>query len=189
MKKSLLNRINKALSEVSQEDITNGSGFYQRHHREIKAGASELDVDVDLYAKTVSILSPYNTWENNIADAHRLLFALKYEPEQLDRLTFTTFRANVDKAIAVFRGEKELTGGQTAMKTFGFYRNLMLDPEHVTIDRHMLKLVDLEKDYGIKSLTARAYHDIADHFRFVAKKHGIKPFELQAILWFHLRDK
>jgi hypothetical protein len=166
----------------------NGLKWYQKANRQIKESAMDIGVDVDLYSKIVAILSPYNRWENNISDAYKLLFCLKFERDQLEKLTFTTFRNNVEKAIDVYDGKVEFELTDTNMKTYSFYRNLMLDSNYVTIDRWMLKLLDFNKYFG-KTLTSKRYNEYSLLFHDIANEFEIEPYEIQAIFWEYARNE
>ena len=165
-----------------------GLNWYQKAHRQIKECAMDIGVDVDLYAKIVAILSPYNRWENNISDAYKLIFCLKFERDQLEKLTFTTFKNNVEKAIDVYDGKVDFELTDTNMKTYSFYRNLMLDSNYVTIDRWMLKLLDFNKYFG-KTLTSKRYNEYSILFHEIANEFEIEPFEIQAIFWEYARNE
>lgn len=189
--KNLYNKLNNIFIDIVNNYKTylnDGMNWYKKANRQIKESAFDIGVDVDLYAKIVAILSPYNRWENNISDAYKLLFCLKYERDQLDKLTFTTFRNNVDKAVDVYDGKIDFVPTETNMKTYAFYRNLMLDSEYVTIDRHMINLIDFNKYFG-KTLTSKRYNDYSLYFDIIARANNIEPYELQAIFWEYVRNE
>lgn len=162
--------------------------WYKKANVFCKNVAHELNIETDLVAKVVAILSPFNLWDNNKNDAHKLLFALKYERETVGLLTFTTFRNNVQKAIDVYDGKIDFELTDTNMKTYSFYQNIMLNDKYVTIDRWMMRLLDFEKYFG-KTLTKKRYIEFAKSFMYVAWKNKLKGYELQAILWEQIRNE
>lgn len=189
--KNLFNKLRNLFIEISRNHknyMSDGITWYEKAHKQIKESSHDLNVSIDMFAQIVAILSPYNRWENNISDAYKLLFCLKYERDQLDKLTFTTFKSNVDKAVKVFDGIQEFIMTDSNMKTYSFYKNLMLDSNYVTIDRHMLNLIDFEKYFG-KSLTSKRYNDYSIYFDMIASEHNLEPYEVQAIFWEYKRNE
>lgn len=188
MNNLLIKEIENIFLKLDPEVIQEGIKWYPDANKKIREVAHSLELPVKLVAEVVSILSPAQLWENNVAEAHKLLFSLKYEPEQIDKLTFTTYRSNVEKAIRVYNKEQVLTDEKSGFKTYSFAKNLLLDSSRVTIDRHMLKIADIEKLLNVKSLTKRAYSDFEEGILKVAKKYSLKGYELQAALWIHARE-
>jgi len=186
--KNILRNLFIDIVQNYSEYKNNGLNWYKKANRQIKESAIDLNVDIDLYAKIVAILSPYNRWENNISDAYKLLFCLKYERDQLQKLTFTTFKNNVEKAIDVYDGKVDFIMTDTNMKTYSFYRNLMLDSNYITIDRHMIKLLDFNKYFG-KTLTSKRYNEYSILFHEIANEFEIEPYEIQAIFWEYARNE
>lgn len=69
-------------------------------------------------------------------------------------------------------------------KVRAFLSNLTGDYEAVTIDGWILKF------FGFTGwITPRRYEKFADRIRGYAKKVGLKPAELQAVLWSYERDR
>ena len=78
---------------------------------------------------------------------------------------------------------------RTGSKTYHFYHNL-LEPDNsafITIDRHSY-LIATGETYT-SGLHLAKYERIADVYRKAAKKLGILPNELQALLWVDHRTK
>jgi len=185
----LIETIDQAVAGLDHKTINEGIEWYPEANKKIRRIAHSLALPSSVVAETVSILSPFQVWESNIEEAHKLLFSLKYEPDQLEKLTFTTYRSNVEKAIRVYRKEEVMNQDKGGFKTFAFAHNLLLKDQYVTIDRHMLKLVDIEKFFGTKSLTKKTYFAYAEAIKKVAKKYNLKGYEVQASLWLKLRDQ
>ena len=185
-------KVNAILStyydKVDPKNVNSGKDWYIQANIFCKNVAHELNIETDLVAKVVAILSPFNLWDNNKNDAYKLLFALKYERENVGLLTFTTFRNNVQKAIDVYDGKIDFELTDTNMKTYSFYQNIMLNDKYVTIDRWMMRLLDFEKYFG-KTLTKKRYVQFAESFMYVAWKNKLKGYELQAILWEQIRNE
>lgn len=176
------NTIDELFQSTKVSYIDKGKAWYYNANLKIKDIARNLQVDAKMVAETVAILSPFNLWENNLSDANRLLFSLKYERDQLESLTFTTFKSNVQKVIDMYDNGTDFEPTKTNMKTYAFSKNLMLDDKYVTLDRHMLRLIDFESIFG-KTLTQKRYHEYGSSFFHVGAKYGLKAYELQAVLW------
>jgi hypothetical protein len=69
-------------------------------------------------------------------------------------------------------------------KTKSFYMNIIGDPNAVTIDVWMLKVVGMtDKELGRKGV----YESLTDSFRVVAIELGVTASTLQAICWIVIR--
>lgn len=189
MNNLLIKQVEDTFLSLDSDIIKEGIAWYPQANKKVREVAHSLNLPVKLVAEVVSILSPAQLWENNVAEAHKLLFSLKYEPEQIEKLTFTTYRSNVEKAIRVYNKEQVLNDEKSGFKTYSFAKNLLLDSSRVTIDRHMLKIADIEKLLNVKSLTKKAYGEFEEAIQKVAKKYSLKGYELQAMLWLKLRDE
>lgn len=155
-----------------------------------------------------SILSPANSWEQNLNDVKRLL--KWYFRDSLDsnkRPTFRTYNQNVEKAKKyllereTFRNvHSHLDTYQTfnrftedwvkremkALKTLNFYHNLknpayINTEQYFTIDRHMLKIAG----FDTKQITPKQYNILKEIYSEAWKESKISCLfhEFQAILW------
>lgn len=124
----------------------------------------------------MAALSPYNRWPRNIVDCNNLFSAL-----HIDEFSTSTFRGNKEKAWKISKGEAQLQ--PSSLKTYAFYRNLMLDPKHVTIDVWYLRALGLE---GMK-LTPKRYGIIQKETIRLAEKHSLTGYQVQATIWIKIR--
>lgn len=180
-------KLKETYETLNPEHIIHGHEWYDNAYKLIKIYSDDLRVKPEEFATVTSILSPFNPWERNIVDASKLIFAVKYEPEQLEKLTFTTFKNNVRKAIGYIKGEVMLEYSG-ANKTYSFAKNLLLNPDYVTIDSHLLKLVDMQETFGVKTLTERAYNEYSETVKKVSKGYFLHGYQFQASLWLHARE-
>jgi hypothetical protein len=148
------------------------------------------NVPADKVAKIVAVLSPVSKWERNKRDAWLLLSWANLTEEQITNLPFGTYKANVRKAWRVYHDLEDLL--PKSQKTFAFYRNIMLDPDHVTVDRHaitaiggvkFLNKIASKSASGAYSLTEYRYKKAADAYKNMANKYNLTPYQLQAIVW------
>lgn len=180
--------LRETLTHVPSKDFNEGMQWYDRANEQTKIYANELEIEPKLFAEITSILSPSTVWEKNLDQAFDLVSKLKTEREEIGKLVFNTYKANVTKAIAVYDGKETLTESKgSGMKTYNFARNLMLDPKAVTIDRQMVKLLDINHFFGTKTLTYKTYYSYAKVLSTLAKELSMIPYQLQAILWLYAR--
>jgi hypothetical protein len=130
----------------------------------------------------VSALSPGVEWSRNKQEALQLIRG--------KRSGFTTYGQNVIKAIKALTHPNpiELFSPKTGAKTYNFFMAI-LQPERsdtVVIDRHAFR-VATGKDY-VGGLKPGQYRIIADHYIKAARKLGILPNQLQAVLWVWYRN-
>lgn len=182
------NKIRQNLREIyqttTQEERANGKQWYKTANqlskdiREATANAYTMET----IAEVIAALSPRNKWERNIEDANSVLKAHlnNMEPEAVKVCTFST---NKNKAFAIAEGIEAIKA--TARKTFAFTQNILLNPNHVTID-----LWHLRACFGATITTglgAVAYREIERITIEEADKVGLKGYEFQAIIWEKIR--
>lgn len=81
------------------------------------------------------------------------------------------------------------------MKIVSFHRNLLGDPNAVTVDRHAIRAAlpgTGDEAFDTKEAARRlgnkgTYAKVAQAYRLAAKKHGITPVEMQALVWGQIR--
>ena len=131
----------------------------------------------------ISALSPFVRWERNKEEARNLI---RYGKDTI----VTTYRRNKLKALAIIasgNSKEYLYKKHTSHKTYNFYMNILepSDPDFVTIDRWMLRILRLEmKDI----YTTKRYTILANNFIDVAHSIGIVPNILQATIWLEERN-
>lgn len=180
--------LRETLSHVPAKDFNAGLDWYDQANEQTKIYANELEIEPKLFAEITSVLSPSTVWEKNLDQAFDLVSKLKYEREEIGKLVFNTYKTNVTKAIAIYDNKATLDESKgTGMKTYNFARNLLLDPKAVTIDRQMIKILDINHFFGTKTLTYKTYYAYAKVLSTLAKEIKLIPYQLQAILWLYAR--
>jgi len=180
--------LRETLAHVPAKDFDAGLEWYDQANEQTKIYANELEMEPKLFAEMTSALSPSTVWEKNLDQAFDLASKLKYEREEIGKLVFNTYKANVTKAIDIYDGKVELNESKgTGMKTYNFARNLLLDKEAVTIDRQMINILDIKHFFGTKTLTYKTYYAYAKVLSTLAKEIKLIPYQLQAILWLYAR--
>lgn len=134
----------------------------------------------------ISALSPMNEWNNNLAEAEKLIF-MHINQIPYTEITFKTFLSNVGKATQILDLEEpcpneisKILYGKVGYKTYNFFWNIYQpnDENFVTIDRHMLTY------FGKEVITSkRMYDKMKQRLIDASNKLGLIPQQLQAILW------
>lgn len=165
-----------------------GLTWYRKAHEYAKALSREYDIPLENVVGVIAVTSVGNRWERNLADAEALCKAHAYGIP-FSKVKSATYKAQKAKAIRILDAEPEdvlrLIGTKHASKTRSFYSNI-LDPDtsiDVTIDRWIWRAVGMD---GIHA-SPRLYHAVADIFRTIARKHNVRPCELQAAIWIAIR--
>jgi len=126
-------------------------------------------------------LSPQMRWERNIYHAMRLLEAAR---NGLPMPGIPTYRANIEKALKALEMEdpSALFDPEKSPKTWSFYRNILGDPDPVTVDRHMYALWEFATGSPVRP-SLKYYQIIQEAIRDIAGMIRIQPRQAQAVLW------
>jgi len=187
---SWLVKIEEKFLLAEDHHIEAGLSWYDNANTWVTMTGLNYNVPADKVAKIVAVLSPGSKWERNKRNAWLLLSWANLTEEQITNLPFGTYKANVRKAWRVYHDLEDLL--PKSQKTFAFYRNIMLDPDHVTVDRHaitaiggvkFLNKIASKSASGAYSLTEYRYKKAADAYKNMANKYNLTPYQLQAILW------
>lgn len=169
------------LATATLEQWEAGIHWYRKAHEEARAMAETYGVSVSAVSGVIAALSPGNPWAKNIRDAKRLLDAVRSgEPVPM---IGSYGRRNIDKALSCLEQDPlDVLGGK---KVTAFY-TAIVKPDHdsvVVVDRHA-KGAAISKRGDKATLVRRSeYERIADAYRAVAKRAGLRPLECQAIVW------
>ena len=185
-KKPLSNyRINKAKQRtralLTRAQFTpvwdTGWWWYADAHQLWNHLAHTRKLSTDKVSQICACLSVGVHWEINKVDTHTLINAYQNNRD-IESFNVSTYDSMKRKSWAIMGDETTLK--PTALKTYAFYRNMMLDPEPVTIDRWMLRIFFQRP---IKSLTTARYRACEQIIRDVASEFNLLPYQAQAIVW------
>jgi len=184
-----------------------GKNWYINANKDLYKIINDLNLNhkINIYDASLicSILSPANSWKNNIKDTYNVLNHFFNNIEPADK--YTTYGQNVFKAFKYLKERKEyrlfnaqydlyqttmnfstnwINKNMKAKKTFNFYHNLsnpFFGGDYFTIDRHMLKILGIES----KQVTSKQYDVYKDLFLSVLNelKINLIPSQFQAVLW------
>ena len=136
-------------------------------------------VDGTSVCAVAAVLSPGVRWEGLINNMPDILKNTFYPP---------AYGKNNAKARQIILGAhpEYVVKGR---KVWSFWKNLCGIQDVVTVDSHMLSLAfRCKKPEDRPSITKGRYNAIEKAVVIVAKKYGITPAELQAILWVYQRE-
>lgn len=163
-------------------------------YKEAHAFACELsDITrqpLEIVCGVIAVLSPAVSWNTNKLDAIAMLTS-----PSCHLVTVSTYGQNKTKAINLINtGDLNQIGGR---KVTSFYHNILnpLCTKNVTIDRHAARAC-----YGLKGLkmssddippiaSDKRYNQYKTLYKRLAKNEGIRPHELQAIIWVNFRKE
>ena len=188
-------------------DYNLGKNWYVSANKDLYKIINELNLNhkINIYDASLicSILSPANSWQNNIKDTYNVLNHFFNNKEPLDN--YRTYGSNVFKTFKYLKDRKEyrlfnaqydlyqtsmnfginwIDTNMKAKKTFNFYHNLSnpyYNGDYFTIDRHMLKILGIES----KQITPKQYEVYKTIFLDVLNELNIDliPSQFQAVLW------
>ena len=134
-------------------------------------------------AGVIAALSPMNGWRQNIAAAERLIE--RHASGMRAPTKGYGLKGNVRKAWAILRGADPLDV-LSGPKVRAFYRNIIGDPDAVTVDRWAMRIALADPAHP-GTCTARQSREVAEAYRSAASELGIAPRALQAATWVYFR--
>ncbi len=181
----------RVYGRATDSDIDIGLHWYQHAHDAAKAiaGRCHTASTVEVIG-VIAALSPGLSWGLNVSQAEQLIKA--HEAGQDLPHVGSYGRANVNKAVRILNHEWPLNvlGGN---KVRAFFYNLLFPTgeEIVTIDRHAKALAinapatraGFASDNVLSTVRPSEYDYISWHYRVIAKRLGLVPSQLQAIVW------
>lgn len=178
-----VDNLRRTVDAASDDTYREGLAWYANAHAEACRLSDDYGVTVPQAAGIIAALSPQMGWEQNLYIARDFISGDNRDVH---------FRLCVDRAAAILAdpGADPLSilGGP---KVRSFYRNIS-DPSvsgPVTVDRHAAACLAGQRTPTYLRLTPKfldrtgAYKLAAAHFRTVAREHGVRPHELQAVAW------
>lgn len=189
--------------DAADEDTRNwGQQWYGTAQEYIHNLAQKTGKDPHQVAAVMAAFSPRTAWDPNMGLATH--FMLNYNPDDPDSMTgdnMPGLAENLERAKRIYNAQSHdeileaLQNGNEAPKITSFYKNMMGDPNAVTIDTWMARAI-LGKDHDLADGDASqkalgwtgAYDKMADAVRKAAEIRGIDPHVMQAIIWSHVNN-
>jgi len=177
---TMVKRILGYVTEAFLDDALYRSGmeWYAHAREEARIMALDNDVSEEIAAYVIAATSPRTFWSSNVKHARAIL---AYEDAPSGALGTNHARG---MAIRDY-GIGHIGNGP---KVNAFARNIAGDWDAVTID--MWAFAAACGDLPASMLARRgAYETVADAYRIAAKKFGIAPAQMQAIVWVAIRGR
>ena len=167
-------------NQATADEIQQGKHWYADAHKQGIRLSKTYGISVYAACGIIAAVSPRLRWERNVEVAERII-----QGRELDGLGVRWY-ANVRKAKLILAGNMPaniLRGN----KVRAFYDNLV-QPERslcVCIDGHVWaiahgKRISLE---DVPPIGRRAYNRLSVSYATVAKQLGLRPSQLQAVVW------
>jgi len=145
--------------------------------------------DLSRGAGVVAVLSPRTPWEKNLEYAAKVIKAVDSGSSIKPSIGGTYL--NLEKAWSIAKGApviSVLTSGtrpERWLKVQRFFQNLIGNPDCVTVDVWAARVAHPECS---EQIGGNLYLSIEKSYQATAKKVGIKPRDLQAIVWLKERN-
>ena len=170
--RTYVRRLEKYLDGVTPADIESAAQWYEDARTVAYDVAARRKVTLEVGACIVSAFSPRVPWSRNVILA--LAFADGGETPGLSN--------------SRLMAEKSLEHGYDALKgpkTNAFARAIAGDGDAVVIDSWMCKAAGIGRD----TPSAVQYRRISDAIRTLARRYGVEPSTMQALIWIKVRGK
>ena len=175
----------RLFDRADEMDILDGSYAYSRYHDVMRQIAGYYDHTLDRVVGAFVALSPNSDYFGNLRSLISMLYAKKLGHEY-DAGVVSTYKHCRERARLYLEGTPFLEHAK-GPKTRAFYENI-LSPNTagpVTVDGHMYWA--WMGDHGTMKeakVTNRIYKEISFDIRKLSLEVGLRPHEVQAILWF-----
>lgn len=188
--KAIRSNLAKWFAHASDQNMLDGLVWYRDAQEFCAKLASKYEISPYITASVVSCLSPNNKWQRNKADAISVIKAHK-QGLGAESVSVCTYDANKRKAFRVLSEGEGIAS--SAPKTHAFAMNVgLLSPHHVTVDKWHIRSCLCTPKAGIvdtvETVTAKQYRRIEAITAQLAKREGLKAYELQAIVWVTIKE-
>jgi hypothetical protein len=175
-------RIENIMLNSTKQANQDGLIWYTRLNRFCRDLGEKYNTPTWKVAAIMSALSPRTSFENNVHDTEQLLkngTNAKLKSPLFKKKALKIYNASCYNEVRKMFKEK------TGRKTLSFWDNMAnLESNRVTIDVHMIRHLGIEG-----SLTNKKYRDAENAVIEYAETVGVKPYQLQAMIWCNVRGK
>lgn len=168
-------------------EFDEGRAWYDDAYKVCVNIASDYNMGIDTVVGVLAALSPRNHWERNVADCEALckwyrttMGGIRGESPKV-----ATFDCNKRTALRILDGVRPLDALH-GRKVRSFYLCITGDPEEVCVDTWAIRAATNGKVSAVAN--DGQYRKVQEAYRAVAKEFGLKPYELQAIVWVTIRN-
>lgn len=170
--RTYVRRMSRYLDTVTPYDMERAAQWYNDAQTVAQDVAQRLDTSLEVGACVVSSFSPRVPWARNI------LLALAYSNGE-DTPGLANNRRMADASVRL--GFDALKGP----KTNAFARAIAGDEDAVVVDSWMCKAAGIGRD----TPSAVQYRRISEAIVTLARRHGVSPRTMQALIWIQVRGK
>jgi hypothetical protein len=180
--------IQAVLNLATAADYVEGKGWYLFAFKVASVLATNYGITTATACGVIAALSPRNRWERNLQDAEKTIAAFKAGGAESAMLVkVCTFTGNKKKAIAILErnGSADVVRAiLSGPKTTEFF-NCICQEDDCCIDGHAYSIWfgDRITLANVPSIGVKLRRAIKADYAAVAKAHGLKSFEVQAITW------
>lgn len=172
--KQMRNAINRTINQSTPALTAEGIKWYQSAQQACVEIAEGTQYTPEQVAGAIAHLSPRMPWSRNVELARILV----------NTGTAPCMKRSLEGAIAALNSDNPIeTFGANAHKTRAFFRNIVGDYSHVTVDvwaaRIALGTNDAEKMLSRKGM----YEAVAHAYKLAGLNHNLTPAETQAVAW------
>jgi hypothetical protein len=175
----MVEQLNNLYLQASDSHIKHGMTWYWDAHHICKRIAKHTRLPLYKVVGVMAALSPRNKWARNISDCAEICKTPKRKRKHVKTCCYSAMKR---KAIKVLDAEspEEVYKILNGTKIQSFYSNILKPwkSDTVTVDVWAMRSVGLDK-----APNKTEYKQVSDAYKQVANKRGIKPHELQAIIW------
>lgn len=167
-------KILKTISTLDENNYQASLDWYYILHDYANSLAERTGLTLLQTSGVISALSPMVMFSTNLRDAERFCSTRSIA-------NLATYKRQRMKALEILgaKTETEVLKILNGNKTKSFFLNIYKPQKSndVCIDTHMLRF------FGIKNITPKKYSQAANHVLELSKEMGIKPHQLQALIW------
>lgn len=179
MSVNLTARINNRFAKVSEDAIYGGLFWYKDANKFAQELSNSNGISVETASAVIAHLSPRVPWSRNKNMARELV----------ETGTTKGLNAAIKRAVSAIESDSPLDT-INGPKTRAFAQNINGNENAVTIDVWMLRLIfpEMNNKDRINWLGRKGnYEKLEQSFNRAAKRVGITPAQMQAILWCEIR--
>jgi hypothetical protein len=175
--RSTVNQIVRVFGQATPEQIIAGMVWYGTAQDLVYVLSEKSSYTIDQVACAMAALSPRLRWSQNTDSVESLVMT-----GELPRYIMSGPGKRARKALTA--ADPYQVFSKSAKKTHSFARNITGDEIAVTVDVWIARVVGVDER---QLKLAGVYEAIAHCFRLAAKRVGITPAQLQAVVWIVVR--
>lgn len=184
------NNIEKVIDLATPEEIKNGKAWYANAQADAKQASIDTGIPLSTMVGVFAALSPSHHWERNrIAAPYMVHGFINGDNREEIYSHISTYPKMKDKAWSIIKDmletDEDILTRLNGQKIKSFYECIM-GYDACCIDGHALNIWRYER-VGLTTnktgISKKLYAEIQGDYVRVAKKLGMKAYELQAITW------